>query len=349
MSSSESDEMVAYGAEIGRRSGPLDRAREWLLVDGDRLVIAIGIAVVVYLLLLALGRSGVIAFVNNDSVTRVAGGMVAGTLSLVTLVVSINQLILSREFTTAGEFRERVEGVMEFRRDVADATAVPASPPTPTQLLGVLVAAIRRRASAVSEAVADHPDDDVRRRITRYANGVSDSTDRIDETLKGRTSNPFDAVSAAMHYDDSWQIHAARRLRNQHADSLSDETTEALTELIDALDLLNVAREHFKTTHLQRELTRFSQLTIYVGVPAVLAAVLVGLLYADVSGPAIRVDYLPYVTSALIAVAVLPLALLAAFVLRAATVAKRTASIGPMLPEKDPEEGPFEPPYGDEE
>ena len=100
---------------------------------------------------------------------------------------------------------------------------------------------------------------------------------------------------------------------------------------------------------MQRELTRFSQLTVYYGVPSVIAAMLVGLFYADLTGATLDLAYMPYVTSALITVVVIPLALLAAYILRTATITRRTASVGPALPQKDPDEGPFEVEYGDRE
>ncbi len=120
----------------------------------------------------------------------------------------------------------------------------------------------------------------------------------------------------------------------RYGDDLSAEGREALEELIETLELFSVAREHFKTTYLQRELTRFSQLTIYCGVPAILSAMLIGFLYADLGGPSINVDFLPVVVAALVAVVVSPLALLTSYILRTATVTRRTASVGPMLPRR---------------
>ncbi|MCU4740851.1 hypothetical protein OB955_07095 [Halobacteria archaeon AArc-m2/3/4] len=349
MGSSGSDESIeSFGAEVGQRTGPVTRLREWFLLEGDRLFVATLVSVVVFLLFLTLDWLDVIAFLNDDSMTRLAGGMIAGTFSLVTLVVSINQLILSREFTAAGETRDRLDGVREFRGDIAEAADVPASPASPTQLLDLLVTAINHRAGTLAEAVSDH-DDEVREQVTKYTNGVEESTERVEESLSEANFGTFQAVSAAIGYNDSWQLYVATHLQSQYDDSLSADADEAFDDLIDTLELFNVAREHFKTTYLQRELTRFSQLTIYCGVPAILSAMLVGLLYADLGGPAISTEYLPIVASALIAVIVSPLSLLVAYILRTATITHRTASIGPMLPQKDPDEGPFDVSYVDED
>ena len=83
--------------------------------------------------------------------------------------------------------------------------------------------------------------------------------------------------------------------------------------------------------YLQRELTWFSQLIVYCGVPAVLAAVLITLIYGSLGGSTISPAVLPYVISLLATVVFVPLVLLGLFILRTATITRRTASIGPML------------------
>ncbi|THE66574.1 hypothetical protein D8Y22_00090 [Salinadaptatus halalkaliphilus] len=349
MGSADSEETLeSYGTDIGKRKRSLSRLRDWVLVEADRLFVSTVISVVVFLLFLGLHAVGIISFVNDDSITRLAGGMIAGTFSLVTLVVSINQLILSREFAAAGESEDQIQGVMSFRSDTADAVGVPATPASPTRILELLVEAIHDRSETLAAAVADHDDPDATEQITAYTNHVQESTERVDETLEHTKFGTFRAVSAAIGYDNAWQLYAAKHLRGRYGDGLPREGTDALEGLIDTLQLFSVAREHFKTTYLQRELTRFSQLTIYCGMPAILSAMLIGFLYADLGGASISLDYLPYVVSALIAVVVSPLSLLASFILRTATVTRRTASVGPMLPKKDPDEGPFDVSYGAE-
>ena len=350
MGSAEGEETFeSYGTDVGDGGDLSTRLNEWVLVEGDRQYVALGISVAVFALLLVLNWLGLIAFTNDDSITRMAGGMIAGTFSLVTLVVSINQLILSREFRSAGEIRERVEDVMEFHEDVEEATAVPATPAEPTKLFELLVVAIHERAGELPETVEDHPDEEFRALVEAYTENVQESTERINETLEATEFGTFQALSAVINYDDAWQLYAARHLKNRHADTADEETLAAFDDVIDALQRFNVAREHFKTTYMQRELTRFSQLTVYYGVPSVIAAMLVGLFYADLTGATLDLVYMPYVTSALITVVVIPLALLAAYILRTATITRRTASVGPTLPQKDPEEGPFEVEYGDRE
>ncbi|WP_265110131.1 hypothetical protein [Halosolutus halophilus] len=349
MGSSRTDETLeSYGADVGARSGTLAGVREWIVVEGNRVTVAALLLLGVVVLLLVLHEIGIVSFVNPNSVTRVASGMIAGTFSLVTLVVSVNQLILSQEFSAAGKARDRLEDVVEFRRDVAADVGVPASPATPTRILELLVESIRHDAADLADAVTTHDDENVRETVTQYTNSVRERTERVDEVLEKGEFGSFTAVSAAINYDEAWHLHVATHLRGEYGDSLSPAAMEHLDDLIDSLKLYNVAREQFKTTYLQRELTRFSQLTIYCGVPSILSAILVGLLFADFAGPSVSTVVLPYVVVALIIVGLSPLALLASYILRTATVTRRTASIGPMIPQKDPEEGPFDVTYGED-
>lgn len=348
--SSESDETLeSYGADVGRQAGPLTQFHEWFLIQGNRLAVTGLVSVAIFALVVGLHEFGVINFVNPSSVTRVASGMIAGTFSLVTLVVSVNQLILSQEFGAAGKARNRFEGVVNFREDVAAKAAVPATPTAPTRMLELIIESIRHEATQLADAVADLDDVETRETIVRYTNSIRQRADRADETIGESSFGTFSAVSAAINYDEAWQLYVATHLRNAHADSLSPAAKEQFDELIGSLKLFTLAREQFKTTYLQRELTRFSQLTIYCGVPSILSAILVGLLYADVTGPSVSVAALPYVVSVLIVVVLSPLSLLVAYILRTATVTRRTASVGPMIPQKDPDEGPFDVEYGEEQ
>lgn len=348
MSDVELDDEDPYALEEGE-PGPLVGIRDWILLDGGRLTLAAVLSAAVFVLFLGLNALDVIAFTNDNSITRTASGMIAGTFSLVTLVVSINQLILSREFSAVGEARDRLEGVMDLRREAEDAADVPASPAAPARLLELLLETIHARAGTLAGSVDDRDDEELREAIEEYADYVRESSDRIDRRIDGSRSNTFEALSASVRYDDAWQFYLARRLRNRYEGELDRESLEAFDDLVDAIERFGVAREQFKTTYLQRELTRFSQLTILCGVPAILSALLIGFLYADVGGPAIAVDRLPVVVCALLTVIVSPLALLASYILRTATITRRTASTGPMLPGKDLRDWPFEPGDGEEE
>jgi len=340
-SADEEEKLESFGPEIGPVDGSTTRLREWIFVSGNRVTLAVMIAIAAGTLYYMLGVMGIIAFVNDDSVTRLAGGLTAGLFSLITIVVTINQLILSQEFTGAGDAHERLNGVLTFRRQIAEKADVPAAPASPTKFLELLAETMYYRAETLADSVADQDNENARQLIIQYANRVHDSTNRMFETFENADFGSFEAVSAAIRYDNAWQMYVAEHLLTEYTESLSPETITILEELQEELELFDVAVEHFKTTYLQRELTQFSRQTMFAGVPAILSSIGLAFLYADWTGAAIEAEYLSVVTPLLITVMILPLGLLVSYVLRIATVTRRTASIGPMVPQKDPSVGPF--------
>lgn len=328
--------------EVTEQVSLLERVQEWVLIDGSRPLLTAGLLLLFLGSLLGLHRVGIVAFEDDDSMTRLAGGMVAGSFSLVTLVVSINQLILSREFTGTSGFEDRIGSVMEFQYDVEEHTGASTSPAEPSELLRLLAASIYRITDRLGETVADHDDEEVRSLVGQYTTSVKDNATRLESILGATEFDRFRSISAAMDYEDAWQLYTAKHLRNSYEESLPEEAIDALEELIEILELFNVARNYFKSTYMQRELTKFSRQTIYSGLLAVASAMTIGLLFADVGGPTVDPELVPSVVSVLVTVVLSPLALLAAYILRTATVARRTALTGPILPEKGPEESPFE-------
>lgn len=317
------------------------RWTEWLLVDGDRIAIAGAVAVLVFCFLVVAEALGVVAFDDGDPVSRMASGLLAGVFSLTTIVVSINQLILSREFTTPKESRERLDGVVSFHEDVEDSTDVSTVPAEPTELLELLAVIVDDRAREVRRLAEDHPDEEFRWRAKAVTDEVIESTDSLDSSLESTDVGAFSALSATMRYDDPWQIFATRYLHNSYADETSPAMDDALSDLLEGLEFFSVAREHFKTAYMQRELTRFSRLIVVTGAVGLVAAATLGLLYGDGGGPTLRPPYLPYAASALVAVAAFPAALLVTYTLRTATVTRRTVTIGPFLAGSDPDAKPF--------
>lgn len=106
----------------GRKPGTkTDRVREWVLLDGNRLVVA-GIV----LALLFAVVAGVVGLqwaplANEQPLFYVFSGLVSGNLTLITVMVSINQLLLGREFSTPGALESQIQDVIEYRRDVEEA------------------------------------------------------------------------------------------------------------------------------------------------------------------------------------------------------------------------------------
>ncbi|MFB6147516.1 MAG: hypothetical protein ABEJ66_01395, partial [Candidatus Nanohaloarchaea archaeon] len=94
---------------------------------------------------------------------------------------------------------------------------------------------------------------------------------------------------------------------------------------------LGPAREHFKTLYFQWELVNLSRAMLYTSIPALLVST--GMIIycgpGTVTGSFMGIGADTLATSFAVTVALVPFILLLSYILRIATVAKRTLSIGP--------------------
>ena len=320
-----------------RERVPGSRTRVWLLMDANRWLVAAVLVLAVFGAIVAVGAIDPTSFrsnvLNGDPVDTLFQAFVTAIITGVTLVVTINQLVLSQELGAVGDQRERMQGAMSFRSDVEDELDAPVSPPEPAQFLKALIEETRDRATAFGDAVEESTDETLREHADDYVDSLTDNADEVADRLGDAEFGTFDVVSAALNYNYSWKIYEARRLRGEHADALSDDAREALDRVESVLELFGPAREHVKTLYFQWELINLSRAILYASVPALVVTSVV-LLYLDapgVTGTTFGLDNLVWAVSLASAVAITPFMLLLAYVLRIATVAKRTLSIGPFI------------------
>lgn len=87
---SESDDTSRPLADGRTTRSTVDRAREWILLDGDRFVVAAGVLLAVFGVLVAARRLGWIPLARSQPVLYVFSALISGNLTLITVVVSIN-------------------------------------------------------------------------------------------------------------------------------------------------------------------------------------------------------------------------------------------------------------------
>jgi hypothetical protein len=324
-------------ADTMRERAAESRTKLWLLLDADRWLVTGVVLVGIFLVLVATSVLAPVSLRSivgqSDPVETLFQALITAIITGVTLVVTITQLVLSQELGAVGDQRERMEGAMSFRDDVEDALDAPVSPPEPAAFLRALVDGTQARAEELREAVADH-DEQLRERVDAYTDGLNENANLVGDRLEDAQFGTFQVVFAALDYNYSWKIYEARRLRAEYEDTLADEARDALDEVIQTLQLFGPAREHIKTLYFQWELTNLSRTILYAAVPALIVAIW-GVLFLDttgtVTGATLGIDNLVWVIAGTTTLSLAPFALLLAYVLRIATVAKRTLAIGPFV------------------
>lgn len=309
---------------------PPPTATEWFLVKGDRRLVAatvvlLTVVVVGVLVALDLVYVGPGGFVGN----LFASGLTAGLITLLTLALSINQLVLSRIFGSPNEFADRLAGSRELRSTVESLTDEPASPIDPSEFLSLLARGLTDRAVALEDAIAAgewHPPDDV----TIAVRDAAEYGRRIDQRLTDRT-HLIDALDVILGTAYAEQMVAVKHLRNRHGESLSRAALAELDALDDLLEALAVTRQFFKTMALQQDFARLSRLIITLGLVALFVAIAIALVYRS-DATTVRPGLVEGLVTVGIAVVLAPLAAFVAYMARAATIAYRTVSVGPFVP-----------------
>jgi len=269
---------------------------------------------------------------STDTIETIFSAMIGVVVTGTTLVVTINQLVLSQETGPLGDQRQRMSDAMDYRTYAQDLLGG-VVPVDPSAFLAALVAEVERRSEVLDRIVAGD-DEELERQVGEFVDSVHGNAEYAEDQLEGAQFGTFDVLFAALDYNYSWKIYEARRLRNEHEDAVTDETDDAFEGLIEVLKFFGPAREHFKTLYFEWELINLSRAMLYSAVPA-LVVVLGMILFVDnpgsIVGTTLGVENLVWVASAASTIALVPFMLLLSFILRIATVAKRTLSIGPFI------------------
>ena len=321
----------------------LDHRREpglkrWLLLDGDRRLVTAILLGGVFCTLLVLSQLWPIEMrVLLDETTMIQmlfDTMLAGTILLVSIVVSINSVVLSQELVSLGDQHERVESSMAYRKSIEELSDENVSPSQPGRFIRIMLVAVRRQAEALADAAADNPDHELEADVERFVDGIHSDVEEVDRTLQGVQSGTSDELLAGLNYSCSQQMNAARRLQIAYEDALSDREHAALDRLVDTLTYFATGREYFKTLYYKQEFANLSTALLYVSLPVIVFISYVQLalntgLFPDVSFAGIS-PLVVFVSFAYV-VALAPYVVLTAYVIRSATVSKRTLAAGPFV------------------
>ncbi|MDS0260851.1 hypothetical protein NDI56_15710 [Haloarcula sp. S1CR25-12] len=243
--------------------------------------------------------------------------LIGGNLNLLTIVVSINQLVLTRELKSPGKFREEIAGIRELREDVASVSDEAFEPLTPAKFALSLLDAMDEELATLRESGDD--------RREAFAARLTEDIAAVRAALDRPVRATDEIVIALLAVDFAELYHRVDRLRQAETPPVSSAERESVDRLAAQLELLAVTREHFKQLFTRESLSNMSRILLYVGVPAetFMAVVLlrfIGLFGATSVAPPL------WLVNAAVAAGLAPLAVVFAYVLRAATIARRTAT-----------------------
>lgn len=298
------------------------RLRRWVLLTGDRRLVAAAALVGGYVLVGPLGHSllpGHAHIDQADATVPLLTTMLSGTFLIFSIVVSINSLFVSGEQSPLDQQFGRIQSVVEYRRQLESVVETDHIPAEPTSLVRTVSGDILRRAQRLEDELVT-TDVGARENVSTYVSSLGEETGRMNEELVGADS-AVEVTVAMMDYNHDRQINDLRRLRADHSEQLSDTAEEAIDELLRLLQYFAAARQYFKTLYTKTEFASLSRWLVFVSLPSV-AIVATYLHYVSL------VPETHLVVAAVEGAAFAPFLLVGSYVLRVTTVSRRTWAAG---------------------
>lgn len=324
---------VRTESSTGETEGPVDSASDWLFLNGDRRIVAAGIVVAFAGIVGLFVFLGLVAVGVDSSVSQVFGsGLTAGVVTLVTIALSINQLILSRVFGSPNTLRDRLDGSRVLRERVAELAGEPVSPNDPATFLSLLAVTLSERATSAA-SILEQDESETPTELTEALRNIAEYGRSIDDHAEAETP-VSDVLSVIVGTEYAINMAAVEHLQNAYAGSIPAEAEVELRVLEDLLESIAVVRQFFKTLVLQQDFAVLSRQLVYSGLIALLGSVSLTLVYRT-DTVTIDPSVLPILVPVVLGVVVTPLGVFAAYILRAATIAHRTISVGPFVPPEE--------------
>lgn len=322
----------------GRTGIPLKR---WVLLTGGRGMFAVGLAVVITGLTFTLIATDLVYVGGGSSLVSVlSSGMIAALATIVTVTLSINQLILSRVFGSPADLTDRLEGNLEFRQSIEAVADVDTSPNDPGSFLSLLASSLEQRAAELERLTVDADiDDSVTAEIEAFTNDLVEYAEHLGTGEE--LDRTYEVLSLIFGTEYADYIDDARRLEHAFSDRLPDDARTHLDAILTLLKGIATIRQFFKTLAIQQDLASLSRKLIYTGVPAIVGAYYLAISYTGTGlAAAIPASVFPVVIAIGTGLLFLPLLVLISYILRVATVTLYTVSVGSFVPPEERVGGP---------
>lgn len=316
---------------VDRLAAASARVRDWFLLDVNRYLLALGPLVVVFGLFAWLEASNVIDITRSTTpLLYLFSALAGGNVTLTTIVVTINQLILSRELRSPRELQTEMEAAAEYRDSVETETERLVVPEEPEEFLRMLAQDTRKQVTALDDKMANLEEAPYRADLENLMANLATELDGTLRRLERSHGGVFPALSTVLDADFATRINHIRWLGRAYRNDLPDDVLDVLQGLEHRLEQLDVARQYFKTIYIKQELADVSKLVMYTGLVAVIVSIVFTVFTGYRTAP-FRNSMNLFLVPLAVTITLTPLALLVSHVVRIATVARRTAAITPFL------------------
>ena len=310
------------------------RPTAWLLLSGNRLVVSAGLLALAGVLFWGVVLAGLAPLTERTPVLFIIFALIGGNFTLITIVVSISQLILARHLQSPGEIREQLEEIIGYRRAVGEVTRQNVLPVTPKGFVLLLFRSIERDSERLRAADWGDADGELQAEVEETVAELDAHAGHVIDLLDGRNGSVRNALFATLNANYSLFFYDAYRLRTDHGEDLPAEVVDALSRLEQHVEQVDIARRYFKSVFIQSELSALTRLLLYAGSPIQVVLVALMLVYTAPPDTFALDPVLSVLVPLLVTLGFAPFAFLTAYILRLSTVAQRTTVMYPFMGEQ---------------
>lgn len=302
---------------------------EWIVLHGSRVIVAFGITGLFLLFFSALEWFGAIPLLDSQALFYIYSGIIGGNLTLITVVVSINQLLLSRELRTPGEIQSQIGEMIDYRQEVENPTGEIA-PAHPFEFLRLLVETTREETQKLGGFARDGVVESGSDEILDEVEALTEHMDTIDVLIQASETRTITVLSVLVNEDYAQQINRLRQIKMRYEEDFSDVVGETINDLVDRIRELAVARHYLQSIYLKQELSTLSRALLYAGLPAEAIATACLLTLTVPTEDSTTLHELSLALPVSLTIGFIPLAVLSSFILRTVTVTERNAATIPF-------------------
>lgn len=306
----------------------------WVLLEANRLAVTGALLTFVFVTIMVVGELWTFKMQRllweTSAVQTVLATLLSGIILLVSIVVSINSIVLSHDITSVETQQNRTEGLMEFRRSVGELTESGESPTDPASFLDLMASVIHDRVTDLKE-VAQGGDEEIAEEVEEYVESILGTVERLGG-VSDVGGAEFGVLWLGLEVDYGSYMDRSRTLQSTHVDT-SDEFSDKLDSLLQAFQLFATGKEYFKSLYYTKEVSQLSRVLLVVALPAILINSSAILAINSEMLPEIWVLGLPPLltfVAVVFTISLAPFLVLTSYMLRLSTVARRTASTGPF-------------------
>jgi len=309
---------------------------EWLVLTGNRVLVAALALWVLMALLAGIVLSGLVPLWKETPVLFLLFALIAANFTLIAIVTSLSQFVLGRRLESPGEIRRKIDETIDYREEVGRDIGERVTPVQPDRFLLALYRSAQTELEVLEQFHLEGRTRIAREDLEILVNDLRRHCAYVVSVLESPVSGVKHALFVSLQTDYENAVHHTWHLQWERAEEFTQEAAEPLANLAGTLQHIEVAVRLFKTVFIESEVAELSRFLLYLGFPVQLSAVVLTLIYtAAGTAPPLPDPVLKLVVPVVVAAGFAPFLLLGSYVVRLTVVARRTADTFPFSSQLD--------------